>query len=97
MSPAFAASAAQLAEALQFIHQCKVYHCDLKPSNVLLTPDGRPMLLDFNLCANALAAQERLGGTLPYMAPRSNWWLLAAAKRPAPSISTAGAICSHWV
>jgi eukaryotic-like serine/threonine-protein kinase len=60
---------AQLAEALQFIHQRKIYHRDLKPSNVLLTPDGRPMLLDFNLCATARAAQERLGGTLPYMAP----------------------------
>jgi serine/threonine protein kinase/Flp pilus assembly protein TadD len=60
---------AQLADALQFIHDRKVLHRDLKPSNVLVTPDGRPMLLDFNLCADPEAADSRLGGTLPYMPP----------------------------
>jgi tetratricopeptide (TPR) repeat protein len=60
---------AQLAEALALLHKEGICHQDLKPSNVLLTPDGRPMLLDFNLSLDREAACNRLGGTLPYMAP----------------------------
>jgi serine/threonine protein kinase len=60
---------AQIADALAFLHARGIYHRDLKPSNVLLCPDGRPMLLDFNLSADPHAGRERLGGTLPYMAP----------------------------
>jgi serine/threonine protein kinase/Flp pilus assembly protein TadD len=59
----------QLAEALAFLHARPVYHCDLKPSNILLCPDGRPLLLDFNLSADAGATMARQGGTIPYMAP----------------------------
>jgi tetratricopeptide (TPR) repeat protein len=61
--------AGHLAEALAFIHARGVCHRDLKPSNVLVTPAGRPMLLDFNLSADAEAASASRGGTLPYMAP----------------------------
>jgi serine/threonine protein kinase/Tfp pilus assembly protein PilF len=60
---------AQIADALAFLHARGICHRDLKPSNVLLCPDGRPMLLDFNLSADPHAGRERLGGTLPYMAP----------------------------
>src|SRR5262245_25929585 len=59
----------QLAEALAFVHARKIYHRDLKPSNVLIGPDGRPRLLDFNLSFDAKSSQQLLGGTLPYMAP----------------------------
>lgn len=59
----------QLAEALAFIHSLGVCHCDLKPSNVLLTPDGQPMLLDFNLSFREQPVHQRLGGTFPYMSP----------------------------
>ena len=40
---------ARLAEALQYAHDCGVLHHDIKPSNVLVTADAKPMLLDFNL------------------------------------------------
>jgi serine/threonine protein kinase/Tfp pilus assembly protein PilF len=59
----------QLAEALAFIHSLGICHCDLKPSNVLLTPDGQPMLLDFNLSFREQPVDHRLGGTFPYMSP----------------------------
>jgi serine/threonine protein kinase/Tfp pilus assembly protein PilF len=60
----------QLAEALQFAHGAGICHGDLKPSNVLLTNDGRALLLDFNLAFGQNAANSgRVGGTLPYMAP----------------------------
>ncbi|MCI0640848.1 MAG: protein kinase [Gemmataceae bacterium] len=68
---------AQLADALAHIHAEGICHRDVKPSNVLLTPDGTPKLLDFNLSSNELVPDTRFGGTLLYMAPEQ---LLATAK-----------------
>ena len=62
----------RLAEGLAHAHERGVLHRDLKPANVLLTDEGQPMLLDFNLSEDvraAGAAGARVGGTLPYMAP----------------------------
>ncbi len=65
--------AARLAEGLAHAHSRGLLHRDLKPSNILIAADGTPMLLDFNLSADAQPeahdARTRLGGTLPYMAP----------------------------
>jgi serine/threonine protein kinase/tetratricopeptide (TPR) repeat protein len=62
----------QLAEGLSRAHEQGIVHCDLKPANVLLSDDGRPMLLDFSVAFD-LAARSRtgafIGGTLPYMSP----------------------------
>lgn len=60
---------AQLADALEALHDLGICHQDLKPANVLLSPDGRPFLLDFNLSQDAQQTSDHVGGTLPYMAP----------------------------
>ncbi len=65
---------ARLAEALGHAHDRGILHRDIKPSNVLVTSDGLPMLLDFNLAGESWAdrhgtAPDNLGGTLAYMAP----------------------------
>jgi serine/threonine protein kinase/Flp pilus assembly protein TadD len=64
---------ARIADALSHAHDRGILHRDLKPANVLLTDEGQPMLLDFNLSADTklrgLAEAARLGGTLPYMSP----------------------------
>ncbi len=64
---------ARLADGLAHAHERGILHLDLKPANVLLTDEGQPMLLDFNLSQEvrrqALGLGEGIGGTLPYMAP----------------------------
>lgn len=54
--------------ALNFAHKMEIYHCDVKPANILLDKNGEDVFLsDFGV---ARFAQERSGGgTPPYMAP----------------------------
>ncbi len=63
----------ELASGLAHSHRQGILHRDLKPANILLTDEGRPMLLDFNLAEDVKlrgsAARAAIGGTLPYMAP----------------------------
>ena len=65
---------ARLAEALDHAFSRDVAHGDVKPSNILLSADGNPMLLDFNLARDGSPAgsgwpDNDPGGTLAYMAP----------------------------
>ncbi len=65
---------ARMAEALEHAHDRGVLHRDVKPTNVLITADAMPMLLDFNLAREAVlddAETDRTlpGGTLDYMSP----------------------------
>jgi serine/threonine-protein kinase len=59
----------QIAAALGEIHRRGVIHCDLKPSNVVLTPDGAVRLLDFGHARIVGEDCRKDTGTLPYMAP----------------------------
>ncbi len=61
--------ALQLAEAVAHAHRSGVLHLDMKPSNVLMSDDGCPRVLDFNLAFNRRNHEMRLGGTPPYMSP----------------------------
>lgn len=53
--------------ALQYAHTYQIYHCDIKPANIMLHADGRVLLTDFGVAY--LANQSGGGGTPPYMAP----------------------------
>jgi formylglycine-generating enzyme required for sulfatase activity/tRNA A-37 threonylcarbamoyl transferase component Bud32 len=66
---------AQVAHALHHAHGAGLFHRDVKPGNILVRPDGAPVLLDFGLAQDATAAHEvRSGagqtpGTPLYLAP----------------------------
>ena len=71
--PESARIVAALAEALAHAHARLIVHRDVKPANVIMTPDRGPILVDFGLGLDeARAGGSELGivsGTPAYMAP----------------------------
>ncbi|CAG1005549.1 eukaryotic-like serine/threonine-protein kinase [Phycisphaerales bacterium] len=68
----------QICEAVEHAHQKGVIHRDLKPANILVTPEGRPRILDFGVArvtdgdVQATTLHTDIGqvvGTLAYMSP----------------------------
>ncbi len=65
----------QLAEGVCALHEAGKLHCDIKPSNVLVTRAGRVVILDFGLVIELehgpidKVNDYGLGGTIAYMSP----------------------------
>ncbi|MDQ5822841.1 MAG: protein kinase [Chloroflexota bacterium] len=57
-----------LAEALIYLENCGVAHCDVKPGNMLFDRQGRLFLVDFGLAVRFEETAPRMG-TRIYMAP----------------------------
>jgi tRNA A-37 threonylcarbamoyl transferase component Bud32 len=62
----------QLVQGLCALHAAGKLHCDLKPSNLRVTPAGRVVLLDFGLVREIAPRSDQtfeLAGTPAYMSP----------------------------
>ena len=66
----------QVAAALDYAHEMKVMHRDIKPGNIMINSEGKIKVLDFGLAAQIHTSMTRVSmayhgtsGTGPYMAP----------------------------
>ena len=74
-----------LAGALEALHEAGYVHGDVKPSNIGLTGDGAPKLLDFGLARAVNDAT--VGGTVRYVSPE------VLSGRPAGEADDVWALC----
>ncbi|MEZ6132589.1 MAG: protein kinase [Planctomycetaceae bacterium] len=63
-----------IGQTLQAAHRAGVIHCDLKPSNILMSLDGRPHIVDFGVAKTSGSEQTtasviEVAGTVAWMAP----------------------------
>jgi eukaryotic-like serine/threonine-protein kinase len=66
----------QLADGLGFMHSQDIIHLDMKPHNVIITPEGQAKIVDFGLARSKGNYNSRVQGTPDFMAPeqiRMGW------------------------
>src|SRR6266852_8057858 len=95
--PQILSAVKQMAAALQYAHERKFIHRDVKPENMLLGRQHEVLLSDFGLAAlahssDSLSAQEAVG-TLPYMAPEQ----IEGHPRAASDQYALGVVVCEWL
>lgn len=91
-----AAVGASVADALAALHRVGLVHRDVKPSNIMLTDDGRVKLMDLGIVQGqhhtALTAAASVIGTAAYLSPEQAQGLRAT---PASDIYGLGCVLFH--
>ncbi len=87
----------QMASALDYAHQLKLIHRDVKPENMLIGPQFQVLLSDFGLAlaatSSASQAVTNTAGTVPYMAPEQ----LQGRVRYASDQYALGVVAYEWI
>ena len=85
---------ADIAEAIAFAHRHEVIHRDIKPANVLLRPDGRAAITDFDIADLSFAVTQSVSsgalGTAQFAAPEQQTSDIVTAAHPTADIFSLG-------
>ncbi|HEU4323783.1 MAG TPA: protein kinase [Roseiflexaceae bacterium] len=89
----------QIGAALDYLHEQQVYHRDVRPANILVTPQHTAYLTNFSLASAPdtpdLSSIEEADYLTPYSAPEQN--LTASDRSPALDLYSLGAVLYHML
>jgi serine/threonine protein kinase len=87
----------QVAEALQYAHENKIVHRDVKPENMLIGAQNELLLSDFGIALVAQSSRHQdianMGGTIAYMAPEQ----ITGHPRTASDQYALGIVAYEWL
>ncbi|RAV13993.1 serine/threonine protein kinase [Mycolicibacterium sp. GF69] len=88
------AALGQIADALDYVHNRAIVHCDVKPANILVEPDGsRAVLIDFGVAVTVsddiCRRPTQVEASLPYSAPE-----LLAGRAPSEATDEYALACT---
>lgn len=82
-----------IALGLKAMHDVGYVHADMKPSNVLITPEGKVKIIDFGQSCASGTVKQRIQGTPDYIAPEQ---VLRQAISPQTDVFNLGATM-YWL